>query len=309
MKKDSKIYVSGHKGLVGSAILRLLEHKGFVNILTRTHKELDLTNQANVLKFFKKEKPDFVFLCAAKVGGIMANKTYPGDFIRENLSIELNIIESARLTKVRKLLFLGSSCIYPKLSLQPIKEDSLLTGPLEETNKAYSVAKIAGIIMCQSYNKQYNTNFISVMPTNLYGPGDNFDIENSHVLPALIRKLHEANINNKKEIKIWGTGTPKREFLHVDDLANACVFLMNKYNDSEIINIGTGEEVAIKELVMKIKDVVNYSGDINWDKSKPDGTPRKLLDTSKIHKLGWKHSIELDDGLILTYKWYKKRHQ
>ena len=305
MKKDSKIYVAGHRGLVGSALVRALEKEGYTNLLLQTRDELNLLDQKAVQNFFEKEKPEYVFLAAAKVGGIMANKTYSADFIRENLLVQLNVIENSRITKVKKLLFLGSSCIYPKIAPQPIKEEYLLTGPLEETNKAYAIAKIAGITMCQSYNKQYGTNFISVMPTNLYGQGDNFDLENSHVLPALIRKFHEAKINNKEEVALWGTGSPKREFLHVDDLAEACVFLMLNYNDSEIINIGTGEDLSIAELAEKIKSVVGFDRKIVWDDTKPDGTPRKLLDVSRINNLGWKHAIELDDGLLMTYKWYK----
>ena len=308
MEKDSKIYIAGHRGLVGSAIVRTLKKQGYTNLILQTHKELDLLEQKAVLNFFFKEKPEYVFLAAAKVGGIMANQTYPGDFIRENLLIQLSIIESAHIAKVKKLLFLGSSCIYPKMAPQPIKEEYFLTGELEETNKAYAVAKIAGIIMCQSYNKQYDTNFISVMPTNLYGQGDNFNLENSHVLPALIRKFHEAKKDNKKEVVLWGTGSPKREFLHVDDLAESCVFLMIDYNDSEIINIGTGADLSISELAEKIKKVVGFNGKIVFDKTKPDGTPRKLLDVSRINSLGWKHSIELDEGLSMTYEWYKTTH-
>lgn len=305
MDKNAKIYVAGHNGLVGSAILRELQKNGYFNLLTKTRKELDLTRQDLVESFFDKENPEYVFLAAAKVGGILANDNYPADFIRENLTIETNIINSAYKNKVKKLLFLGSSCIYPKDSPQPIKEEYLLTGELEQTNKAYAIAKIAGIIMCQSYNKQYGTNFISAMPTNLYGEGDNFDLENSHVLPAMIRKFDDAKKNNLKEVILWGTGTPKREFLYVDDLAEACLFLMNNYNSSEIINIGTGEDLSILELANLIKDVVGYKGNIVWDSSKPDGTPRKLLDVSKIHSLSWKHSISLKDGIKKTYSWYK----
>ena len=307
MKKNSKIYIAGHLGLVGSALKRKLEKLGYTNIITKTRKQLDLTDKEKVLKFFKKEKPEYVFLAAAKVGGIMANKNHPAQFIYENLVIENNIIHISYLTKVRKLLFLGSSCIYPKLASQPIKEEYLMTGALESTNRNYALAKIAGIFMCQAYNEQYGTNFISVMPTNLYGPNDNFDLNNSHVLAALIRKFHEAQVNGSKEVVIWGTGSVKREFLHVDDLADACIFLMQKYNDSEIINIGTSKDLSIKELAEKIKKVVGYSGKIVWDKTKPDGTPRKLLDVSKLHKLGWKHSIPLDKGLALTYEWYKTK--
>ena len=268
---------------------------------------MGLLDKNKTLKFFEKEKPEYVFLAAAKVGGIMANKNYPAQFIYENLVVETNVIDSAYLTKVKKLLFLGSSCIYPKLAPQPIKEEYLLSKSLEPTNIAYAVAKIAGIIMCQAYNRQYGTNFISVMPTNLYGPNDNFDPVNSHVLSALIQRFHEAKEGGAKKVTIWGSGKAKREFLHVDDLADACIFLMQKYNDSEIINIGTSKDLSIKELAEKIKKVVGYSGKIVWDKTKPDGTPRKLLDVSKLHKLGWKHSIPLDKGLALTYEWYKTK--
>jgi GDP-L-fucose synthase len=305
MKKDAKIYIAGHNGLVGSAIVRELQKNGYSNLLTRTRAELDLTRQDLVEGFFNKEKPDYVFLAAAKVGGILANDTYPADFIRDNLIIETNIIDSAYKNNVKKLLFLGSSCIYPKLAPQPLKEEYLLTGELEPTNKAYAVAKIAGIVMCQSYNKQYGANFISVMPTNLYGEGDNFDLENSHVLPAMIRKFDDAKKDNLKEVKLWGTGNPKREFLHVDDLANACVFLMNNYDNGDIINIGTGEDLSILELANIVKECVGYNGKITWDSSKPDGTPRKLLDVSKIQALGWKHRIDLKEGIKRTYEWYK----
>ena len=308
MDKKSKIYIAGHKGLVGSAITRLLQKEGYKNLILKTRQELDLLNQQAVIDFFKKEKPEYVFLAAAKVGGIMANNNYPADFIYENLVIQANIIHNAYLNKVKKLLFLGSSCVYPKLTPQPIKEEYLLSAALEPSNKPYSVAKIAGIIACQSYNIQYGTNFISAMPTNLYGPNDNFDLETSHVLPALIRKFHEAKINNEKEIMVWGTGKPQREFIHVDDLAGACLFLMKNYNSSEIINIGTGEDLSIKELAEKIKEIVGYSGKIVWDKTKPDGTPKKLLDVGKIHKLGWNHKIELENGLKMTYEWYRKNY-
>ncbi|MEK7592228.1 MAG: GDP-L-fucose synthase [Patescibacteria group bacterium] len=308
MKKTSKIYVSGHRGLVGSAIVRLLKEKGFVNMITRTRNELDLTKQKDVLDFFIKEKPEFVFLSAAKVGGIMANKTYPADFIRDNLSIELNVIESARLSKAKKLLFLGSSCIYPRLAPQPMKEEYFLDGKLEETNKAYSVAKIAGIEMCQAYNKQYGTNFISVMPTNIYGLGDNFNPESSHVIPALIRKFYEAKISSNPSVVLWGSGKAYREFLYVDDLADACMFLMDAYNYPEIINVGTGEDITIRELAMLIQQIVGYNGEIIWDTEKPDGAPRKLLDVSKLNKLGWKYTTALKDGIEATYEWYKKNY-
>ena len=306
MKKNSKIFVAGHNGLVGSAIVRLLQKKGYSNLVLRSREELDLCNQQAVKKFFEQEKPEYVFLAAAKVGGIVANQTYPADFAYSNLQIQNNILHNAYLTKVKKLLFLGSSCIYPRDCPQPIKEEYLLTGELEPTNKAYAIAKIAGIVMCESYNKQYGTNFISVMPTNLYGPNDNFDLATSHVLPAMIRKFKEAKDENKKEVMMWGTGKVKREFLHVDDLADACVFLMNKYDGKEIVNIGTGVDVSIKELAELIQKTVGFTGKIVWDKTKPDGTPRKWLDMNKLHKLGWKHKIELEKGLKMTYEWYKK---
>lgn len=309
MNKNSKIYIAGHKGLVGSAITRLLEKQGYKNLILKTRRELDLLNQQAVTDFFKKEKPEYVFLAAAKVGGIMANKNQPADFIYENLVVQTNIIHNAYLNKVKKLLFLGSSCIYPKLTPQPIKEEYLLSAALEPSNKPYSVAKIAGIIACQAYNLQYGTNFISAMPTNLYGPNDNFDLQNSHVLPSLIRKFHEAKKNGEKEVIVWGSGKPMREFLHVDDLANACLFLMKNYNSSEIINIGTGEDLSIKELVGKIKKTLGYKGKIVLDKTKPDGTPRKNLDVSKINKLGWKHKIDLENGLKMTYEWYKNNYE
>ena len=304
MNKNSKIYIAGHKGLVGSAITRLLEKQGYKNLILKTRQELDLFNQQAVTNFFKKEKPEYVFLAAAKVGGIMANNNYPADFIYENLMIQTNIIHSAYLNKVKKLLFLGSSCIYPKLSPQPIKEEYLLSSDLEPTNKAYSMAKIAGIITCQSYDRQHGTNFISVMPTNIYGQNDNFDLKNAHALPALIRKFHEAKLKNEKKVMVWGSGKPKREFLHTDDLAEACFFLMKNYNSFEIINAGTGEDITIKDLAEKIKKNVGYEGKIAWDKTKPDGTPRKLLDVSKINKIGWKSKIGLEDGIKMTYEWY-----
>lgn len=308
MERDTKIFVAGHRGLVGSAIVRTLQKEGFNNLILKTHKELDLTSQLAVTEFFAKEKPEYVFLAAAKVGGIMANKTYPADFIHHNLAIQTNVIHSAYAHKVKKLLFLGSSCIYPKLCPQPIKEEYLLSGELESSNRAYAVAKIAGIIMCQSYNEQYGTNFISLMPTNLYGQNDNFDLENSHVLPAMIRKFHDAKVTKSPHITLWGTGSAKREFLHVDDLAEASLFLMNNYDDSAIINVGTGEDVTIKELAEKIKNIVGYEGTINWDTTKPDGTPRKLLDVRKLHDLGWKHKMSLDAGVMMTYEWYKKNY-
>ncbi len=304
MQPDSKIYIAGHRGLVGSALVRNLTAAGYTNLLARTRTELDLLDTKAVNAFFVAEKPEYVFLAAAKVGGIMANKTYPADFIRENLIIQTNLIDAAHQSGVKKLLFLGSSCIYPKLAPQPIKEESLLTGPLEATNAAYAIAKIAGIIMCQSYRKQYGSNFISVMPTNLYGPNDNFDLETSHVLPALIRRFHEAKENNSEDVTLWGSGTPRREFLYVDDLAEACIQLMNTYDGYEIINIGTGEDITIKELAETIAKVIGYNGKLKWDKSKPDGTPRKLLDVSKLHSLGFKHKVTLEGGIKKTYGWY-----
>lgn len=308
MNKDSKIFVAGHQGLVGSALIRALEHAGYHNFIVRTRKELDLLDRSAVQSFFEKEKPEYIFLAAAKVGGIMANKTYPADFIRDNLAIELNVIDAAHKNNTKKLLFLGSSCIYPKLAAQPISESELLTGSLEETNRAYAVAKIAGIVMCQSYNAQYGTDFISVMPTNLYGPNDNFDLETSHVLPALLRKFHEAKKASAPSITLWGTGSAKREFLHVDDLADACLFLMNSYDGNDPVNIGTGEDLSIKELAERIQRIVGYQGNILWDVSKPDGTPRKLLNVSKLHTFGWRHKISLEEGLRTTYEWYCTTH-
>ncbi len=305
MDKNAKIYVAGHNGLVGSAILRELKKEGYLNIITRNFYELDLRTQDKVTEFFHIEKPEYVFLAAAKVGGILANDTYPADFIRDNLMIETNIIDSAYKNGVKKLLFLGSSCVYPKDCTQPIKEEYLLTGSLEVTNKAYALAKIAGIVMCQSYAKQYGANFISVMPTNLYGENDNFDLTSSHVLPAMIRKFDDAKESGEGEVVLWGSGNPMREFLYVDDLANACVYLMNNYHDSEIINIGTGIDVSIKELASIVKDVVGYEGGVTWDSTKPDGTMRKQLDVSKINNLGWKHSTDLRDGVKKVYDWYK----
>ena len=308
MEKSAKIYVAGHQGLVGSAILRKLISEGYSNIVTRSFQELDLRDQIAVNEFFKKEKPEFVFLAAAKVGGILANNTYPVDFLRDNLLIQTNVIDAAYRYGTRKLLFLGSSCIYPKFAPQPIKEEYLLTGELEPTNEPYAIAKIAGIKLCQAYNRQYGTNFISVMPTNLYGPGDNFDLETSHVIPALIRKFHESKIKGKDQVVVWGSGKPFREFLHVDDLADACLFLMHNYNSSEIINIGTGMDLSIAELAYLIKDIVGYDGNIVFDTSKPDGTPRKLLDVSKIFNMGWKPRITLEEGIRSTYSWYQE-HQ
>ncbi len=306
MNKGSKIYVAGHRGMVGSSLCRALTQAGYSNIIKRTREELDLTDQLSVRNFFDKERPEYVFLAAAKVGGIYANDKYSADFIRENIIIEANIIDSAYRSGVKKLLFLGSACVYPKRTPQPIKEEYLLTGELEPTNEAYALAKIAGIKMCQAYNKQYGTNFISVMPTNLYGEGDNFDLENSHVIPALIRKFHEAKEAGLCDVVVWGTGAPTREFLYVDDLAEACIFLMNNYSSSEIINIGLGEDVSIKDLANMVKDVVGYGGEIRFDATKPDGTPKRQLDVSKIHALGWRHSTELRKGLVKTYEWYKQ---
>ncbi len=308
MEKDSKIFVAGHRGLVGSAIVRALIDAGHTHIITRSRAQLDLLNHDAVDTFFATEKPEYVFLAAAKVGGILANKTYPADFIYENLTVQNNVIHAAHVHGVKKLLFLGSSCIYPKLAPQPIKEEYLLTGALEPTNDAYAIAKIAGIIMCQSYRRQHGSNFISVMPTNLYGINDNFDLNSSHVLPALIRRFHEAKESNASTVTLWGTGTPMREFLYVDDLAAACLHLMHTYDDSEIVNIGTGEDVTIKELAETIKNVVGYSGDIQWDTDKPDGTPRKLLDVSRLHGLGFRHTVSLPDGIRMTYDWYKNNH-
>ncbi len=312
MEKSAKIFVAGHRGLVGSALIRALEAKGYTNILTRTHQELDLTRQAAVEKFFAEEKPEYVFLSAAKVGGILANNTYPADFIYQNLTIATNIIEAAHQSGVTKLLFLGSSCIYPKFADQPMKEEYLLTGTIEPTNEPYALAKIAGIKICQSYNRQYGANFIAVMPTNLYGPNDNFDLSSSHVLPALIRKFHEAKEAGAKEVVAWGTGSPKREFLHVDDLADACLFVMDNYNPTKeenekgqiFMNLGTGEDISIKELTEMIKEIVGFDGEIVWDTTKPDGAPRKLLDMSKLHALGWKHKIGLEDGIKNVYQWF-----
>jgi GDP-L-fucose synthase len=336
MNKNSRIYVAGHKGLVGSAITRKLQSEGYPNLVLRSHRELDLMRQAEVEVFFKKEKPEFVFLAAAKVGGILANNTYPAEFIYENLLVESNVIHSSYEAGVKKLLFLGSSCIYPRDCPQPMKEEYLLSGKLEPTNEPYAIAKIAGIKMCQSYNRQYGTRFISVMPTNLYGPGDNFDLETSHVLPALIRKFHEARAGDQRSeiggrtqdsastlkrsapptsrerserssgssVTLWGTGTPMREFLHVDDLADACVFLMNHYEESEIVNIGVGKDISISELADLIKDIVGFKGTVRYDRTKPDGTPRKLLDVSRLQALGWQPKISLRQGIERTYRWY-----
>ncbi|PNE17896.1 GDP-L-fucose synthase [Mesotoga sp. Brook.08.YT.4.2.5.1] len=300
------MYVAGHTGLVGSAIMRKLKSEGYTNIVTRSYEELDLTDQRATRQFFKKERPEYVFLAAAKVGGIQANSTYPADFIYVNLMIECNVIKASHEFGVKKLLFLGSSCIYPKMAPQPIKEEYLLSGYLEETNEPYALAKISGLKMCQYFNKQYGTNFISVMPTNLYGPNDNFDLNTSHVLPALIRKFHEAKINNAPYVEIWGTGTPRREFLYVDDLADACLFLMKNYSGNDFFNIGTGEDVTISELAELIGEVVGYNGELRFDTSKPDGTPRKLLNVTRIHEAGWSHQTELNEGLNITYEWFAR---
>ena len=308
MNLDAKIYVAGHRGLVGSAIVRNLEAKGYKNIIYRTHKELDLTNQEDVRRFFEEEKPEYVFLAAAKVGGIHANNTYPADFIYENLMIQNNVIKAAHDFEVKKLLFLGSTCIYPKMAPQPIKEEYLLTGSLEETNEAYAVAKIAGLEMCKFFKRQYGDNFISCMPTNLYGPNDNFDLKNSHVLPALIRKFHEAKVNNSEAVEVWGTGTPLREFLYVDDMADACVFLMENYDGEQHVNIGTGEEVSIRELAETVKEVVGFDGELVFNTEMPDGTPRKLTTVDKLHGLGWKHKVSLDKGIRLAYNWFLENY-
>lgn len=308
MHTNDKIYVAGHRGMVGSAIVRRLQQDGFNNLLLRTSSELDLRNQQAVQEFMSKEKPAYVFLAAAKVGGILANNTYRAEFIYDNIMIQSNIIHAAYLNGVSKLMFLGSSCIYPKLAPQPLKEEYLLTGELEPTNEPYAIAKIAGIKMCDAYRAQYGCNFISVMPTNLYGPNDNYSLQNSHVLPALIRKFHEAKINNEPAVTMWGTGDPRREFLHADDLADACVYLMRHYNEPGFVNIGTGEDIPIKELALMIKDIVGYTGAIEHDLTKPDGTPRKLMDVQKLHSLGWKAKIGLRKGIEGVYHQYAQSH-
>lgn len=302
MEKNAKIYVAGHRGMVGSSIVRALQKAGYQQIIGKTSAELDLTNQQAVFDFFAKEKPDYVFLAAAKVGGIVANNTYRADFLYENLAIQNHVIHASYVHQVKKLMFLGSSCIYPKMAPQPLKEEYLLTGLLEPTNEPYAIAKIAGIKMCEAYRDQYGCQFISVMPTNLYGPNDNYSLQNSHVLPAMIRKFHEAKINQQDSITLWGTGAPMREFLHADDLANACLFLMETYNEKEFVNIGTGVDVTIKELAELVKQIIGFSGNIHWDTSKPDGTPRKLMDVSRLHQFGWKHTIDLKDGIQLAYQ-------
>jgi len=307
LEKEAKIYVAGHNGMVGSAIVRRLKFEGYQNFILKSSKEIDLRNQQQVLDFFEKEKPDYVFLAAARVGGIQANNTYRADFLYENLMIQNNVIHQSYVHNVKKLMFLGSSCIYPKLAPQPLKEDYLLTGTLEYTNEPYAIAKIAGIKMCENYRSQYGCNFISVMPTNLYGPNDNYDLNNSHVLPALIRKFYEAKTENKPAVEIWGSGLPRREFLHVDDLADACYHLMLNYNEPTLINIGSGVDVTIRELAELIKGIANYNGELKWNTDKPDGTLRKLMDVSKLNSFGWKYKIELEEGLRRTYKEYEEK--
>jgi GDP-L-fucose synthase len=309
VRHNSKIYIAGHRGLVGSAIFRRLKAEGYANLITATKQELNLTRQSDTEAFLGRIRPEYVFLAAAKVGGIFANNSYPADFIYNNLVIETNLIHAAYKFGVKKLLFLGSSCVYPKFATQPMKEDCLLTGKLEPTNEPYAIAKIAGIKLCQSYNRQYGTSFISVMPTNLYGPNDNFDLKTSHVLPALIRKFYEAKVSDKgfekKPVVLWGSGSPRREFLHIDDLADACLFLMLNYDESEIMNIGTGKDITIRELADIVKEVIGYEGEIIWDTSKPDGTPQKLLDVSRLKALGWEPKISLSEGIRMTYEWYR----
>ncbi len=309
MNKSDKIYVAGHRGLVGSAIVRSLEAKGYQNVIGRTHKELDLLSQQAVRDFFEAERPDVVVLAAAKVGGINANNTAPADFVYDNLQIQCNVIKCCHDYNVKKLLFLGSTCIYPKMAPQPIPEDALLTGPLEETNEAYAIAKISGLEMCRFFKKQYGDDFISCMPTNLYGPYDNYDLSGSHVMPAMIRKFHDAKQNQVPSVELWGTGTPLREFLYVDDMADACVFLLEHYSGEQHVNIGTGKEVTIKELAEIVKHVVGYTGEIVWNNDMPDGTPRKLTDVTKLHNLGWTHQVELEEGVQLAYDWFKENVQ
>jgi len=307
MEKNAKIYVAGHRGMVGSAIIRRLQKDGYNNFITRTSKELDLVNQQAVADFFAKEKPEYVFLAAAKVGGIHANNVYRAEFLYENLMIQSNVIDSAYRNGVKKLLFLGSSCIYPKLAPQPLKEEYLLTGLLEQTNEPYAIAKIAGIKMCDAYRAQHGCNYISVMPTNLYGPNDNYDLNNSHVLPALIRKFHNAKTENKPFVEVWGSGTPMREFLHVDDLADACYYLMLTYNEAGLVNIGVGTDISIRDLALLIKKITGYSGELKLDSTKPDGTPRKLMDVGKLHSMGWKHKIQLEEGITSVYNEVKDK--
>ena len=306
MNKTDKIYVAGHRGLVGSAIVRSLERQGYTNVIGRTHSELDLCDQAAVRAFFEKERPDVVVLAAAKVGGINANNTTPAEFAYINMQIQCNVIHCCHEYKVKKLLFLGSTCIYPRMAPQPIPEDALLTGPLEETNEAYAIAKISGLEMCKFYKRQYGDDFISCMPTNLYGPHDNYDLSGSHVMPAMIRKFHDAKVNNKPSVELWGTGSPLREFLYVDDMADACVFLLENYSGEQHVNIGTGVELTIKELAETVKKVVGYEGEIIWNKDMPDGTPRKLTDVTKLHALGFHHKVDLAEGVQLAYDWFKE---
>ncbi|SDM49885.1 GDP-L-fucose synthase [Pedobacter antarcticus] len=307
MEKNAKIYIAGHRGMVGSAIWRKLEDSGYTGLMGKTSAELDLRDQQSVAEFFEQEKPDYVFLAAAKVGGIVANNTYRADFLYENLAIQNNVIHQAYIQGVKKLMFLGSSCIYPKLAPQPLKEEYLLTGLLEPTNEPYAIAKIAGIKLCEAYRAQYDCNFISVMPTNLYGYNDNYHPQNSHVLPALIRRFHEAKVSGAPEVIIWGSGSPLREFLFADDLAEACLFLMENYHEPELINIGTGSDLSIRDLALLIRDIVGYTGELKFDSTKPDGTPRKLMDVSKLHSLGWRHTIELSEGIALAYSDFLKK--
>ena len=306
MNKTDKIYVAGHRGLVGSAIVRNLKSKGYTNIIGRTHQELELTDQAAVREFFEEERPDVVVLAAAKVGGINANNTSPADFAWDNMQVQCNVIKCCHDYKVKKLLFLGSTCIYPKMAAQPIVEDALLTGPLEQTNEAYAIAKISGMQMCKYFKRQYGDNFISCMPTNLYGPHDNYDLKGSHVLPAMIRKFHEAKVQNAESVELWGTGSPLREFLYVDDMADACVFLLENYDGEQHVNIGTGKELTIRELAELVKKTVGFEGEIVWNSSMPDGTPRKLTDVTKLHELGWTHKVELEEGVKLAYEWFRE---
>jgi len=306
MNKDTKIFIVGHEGMIGAALVRCLKTTGFNNLVTRSSSQLVLTNQSEVRKFFLQEKPEYVFIAPVKEGGILANTTYPADLFYTNLQVQTNIVHFACESKVKKLLFLGSSCIYPKFCLQPMKEEALLTGLLEPTNEAYAIAKIAGIKMCQAYNKQYNTNFISVVPTNIYGPSDNFDLKTSHVIPGLIRKFYQAKVERKKEVLIWGSGASRREFLFVDDFADACLFLMNNYNQSEIINVGYGKDISIRELALMIKEITDFDGELIFDDTKPDGMPYKLLDTTKMNKLGWSAKTDLKKGLKKTYTWFKQ---
>ncbi len=306
MEKNDKIYVAGHRGLVGSAIVRSLKKQGYENVIGRTHRELDLTDQAAVRVFFETERPDIVVLAAAKVGGINANNTAPADFAWDNMQIQCNVIKSAHDCHVKKLLFLGSTCIYPRMAPQPIPEDALLTGPLEETNEAYAIAKIAGMEMCRFFKKQYGDNFISCMPTNLYGPYDNYELSGSHVMPAMIRKFHEAKASGAPAVELWGTGTPLREFLYVDDMADACIYLLEHYDGERHVNIGTGKELTIRELAELVKKTVGYEGEIVWNRDMPDGTPRKLTDVSKLHGIGWHHKVELEEGVRLAYDWFRE---